>query len=75
VCEYGAGQPAELFVGTDTRSKPGFLTDAKTNCAAPVPMPGIGDAAIHLRTAQLYLVPEGSDDGCAKIGKLLTDRL
>ena len=87
---------AELIVGTDTRSKSGFLDGAKTGCSAPVSMPGIGDAAMHcrvtdktfttvvavaknshgqLRTAQLYLVPDGSDYGCAKLGMLLADRL
>lgn len=96
VCEYGAGQLAELIVGTDTRSTSGFLNGAKTGCGEPVPMPGVGDAAMHcrstdktfttlvavaknshgkLRTAQLYLVPDGSDDGCAKLGQLLADRL
>ncbi|GLY36618.1 hypothetical protein Amsp01_026420 [Amycolatopsis sp. NBRC 101858] len=96
VCEYGVGHLAELIVGTDTRSRAGFISAAKAGCTEPAAIPGIGAAAMRcrpadqrfatfisaaknshgqLRTAELYLVPEGGEAACAKLGKLLADRL
>jgi len=43
---------AELIVGTDTRSRAGFIAGAKSGCASPVAMPGIGAAAMHCRPVE-----------------------
>jgi hypothetical protein len=95
-CQYGAGVLGELFVGTDSTSPARFISGSKTGCAAPVTVPGVGDAAMHckstgpdggtvlavakqshgqLRTAQLFLYAEGTDESYAAIMKLLGDRL
>jgi hypothetical protein len=95
-CQYGAGVLGELFVGAAVGSPASFIKAAKTNCSAPVTMPGVGEAATHckptspnggtllavakhshgqLRTAELFLYAEGTNDSYAAIAKLLADRL
>lgn len=46
VCEYGAGQTAELFIGPDT-SVARFIAGAKSGCKNTETMAGIGEAALH----------------------------
>lgn len=46
-CEYGGGQTGALYVSTDSTSAAQFLARSKKDCANAVPMPGIGEGALH----------------------------
>jgi hypothetical protein len=46
-CEYGGGQTGSLYVAADSTSPAQFLARSKKDCANAVPMPGIGEGALH----------------------------
>ncbi|WP_285483000.1 hypothetical protein [Amycolatopsis sp. NBRC 101858] len=46
-CDYGGGQTGSLYVAVDSTSPAQFLARSKKDCANVVPLPGIGEAAMH----------------------------
>ncbi|SFW77607.1 hypothetical protein [Amycolatopsis australiensis] len=49
-CDYGRGRTGSLYVATDSTSAAQFLARSKRDCAHVVPMPGIGEGAMHCET-------------------------
>ncbi|VVJ17333.1 Uncharacterised protein [Amycolatopsis camponoti] len=49
-CDYGKGLTGSLFVATDSSTPARFLSRSEKDCADVVPMPGIGEGAMHCET-------------------------
>ncbi|MEV4142684.1 hypothetical protein AB0J40_03395 [Amycolatopsis sp. NPDC049691] len=49
-CEYGGGRTGSLYVATDSTTPAQFLARTKKDCTNVVPLPGIGEGALHCTT-------------------------
>jgi hypothetical protein len=54
-CEYGNGQLGILYVSADSTTPAQFLARSKKDCENLVPLPGIGEAAMHCDKKDLGL--------------------